>query len=574
MTKQFKIKGALQAVLGAFFVLCAIPFYANGAEEIQRFTVDITPRADGSFTVVETISYDFGSAERHGIFREIPTSHPQGDRNFLVKRHLNLSLESVTKDGNPVPYTSEESGDALYLKIGDPYTTITGVHTYRIAYTVEGGFSYFDNGHTELYWDAIAPEWQTPIREARIMLHDPDGVFDEEFSCYVGASGGSDLCEFILTEDGGKTIIVSGLRAYEGVTIAKELRSEAVAQVILEEKRVVFFWIPGLLIWFSLLSIFVYRYRTEYKVDKTTIAQYEPYEDFKPMYTGLLFDGRLDPRDITAGIVYLAEQGYLKIRKVDTKVMFFFDVDDYEIILLKPIVHISSAFQRELLRLLFGTAPVVGNKVSLQKLKHDTTKQRANNKILMNLKKDLEKDLKDSGFFEVHVSTSMLLGGVVGLGIFLWIVGGIIAPLLGAHVFFIVVGIVGSLIILLFAYRRRTTKGYEALWHLKGFKEFLSVTETERYKFHNAPEKSSEQFMEYLPYAIAFGVEKEWAEVFKDITLPNPEWYDGAGTHFSAISFTNSIGSFGTALASSGSSASGGGGSVGGGGGGGGGGSW
>jgi uncharacterized membrane protein len=121
-------------------------------------------------------------------------------------------------------------------------------------------------------------------------------------------------------------------------------------------------------------------------------------------------------------------------------------------------------------------------------------------------------------------------------------------------------------------------KGYEALDHLKGFREFLSVTNKERFAFHNAPKKNPTQFMEYLPYAIAFGVEEKWSDIFKDMTIPNPEWYDGGAAHsFSATNLTTSLGAFSTAFAvSSGSkgSASSGGGSVGGGGGGGGGGSW
>ena len=84
--------------------------------------------------------------------------------------------------------------------------------------------------------------------------------------------------------------------------------------------------------------------------------------------------------------------------------------------------------------------------------------------------------------------------------------------------------------------------------------------------------------MEFLPYAIAFGVEKEWAKAFEGIIIPNPTWYDGGSggvSTFNAVSLTNSVGGFSTAFAtSSGTSASSGGGSSGGGGGGGGGGSW
>ena len=110
----------------------------------------------------------------------------------------------------------------------------------------------------------------------------------------------------------------------------------------------------------------------------------------------------------------------------------------------------------------------------------------------------------------------------------------------------------------------------------KGFKDFLSTTEKERYKFHNAPARNTQQFMEYLPYAIAFGVEKEWAEVFKDIPLDQPSWYSSQNNStFNAVAFTHNLSAFSTSVSSSsGSSGSSGAGSAGGGGGGGGGGSW
>jgi uncharacterized membrane protein len=120
-------------------------------------------------------------------------------------------------------------------------------------------------------------------------------------------------------------------------------------------------------------------------------------------------------------------------------------------------------------------------------------------------------------------------------------------------------------------YQRRTLKGYEALNYLKGFKDYLSTTEKERYKFHNAPALNPEQYMEYLPYAIAFGVEKEWAEVFKDIQITPPDWYQSdVPKQFNAPAFAASLSSFSTSLSSSaGTSGSSGGGSSGGGGGGG-----
>jgi uncharacterized membrane protein len=231
------------------------------------------------------------------------------------------------------------------------------------------------------------------------------------------------------------------------------------------------------------------------------------------------------------------------------------------------------------LKLLFGgETGVVGKSVKLSDLKKDTSRQTKNTKLVRELRKSLVKDLIERGLLEQRIKRvyrGVLLGVSVVAAIYFVPMFGIV---LGAGGLFLVYLALLSLIaVLLFALERRTRRGFEALRYLKGFKDFLSVTEKERYKFHNAPKLNSGKFMDYLPYAIAFGVEEEWAEVFKDIQIDSPDWYSSSsGTSFNAKSFATGIGGFSTALGSSTGSSSGssGGGSAGGGGGGGGGGSW
>jgi uncharacterized membrane protein len=88
-------------------------------------------------------------------------------------------------------------------------------------------------------------------------------------------------------------------------------------------------------------------------------------------------------------------------------------------------------------------------------------------------------------------------------------------------------------------------------------------------------------FEDLLPYAILFGLEKEWAKQFKDLYVQPPSWYNGTSGTFNSIYLANSLSSFNnvnaaafTAPSSSDSSGFGGGGFSGGGGGGGGGGGW
>jgi hypothetical protein len=48
-------------------------------EQITSFRSDVVVGSDGVVTVTETIAYDFGSNERHGIIRVIPTRFSYDD---------------------------------------------------------------------------------------------------------------------------------------------------------------------------------------------------------------------------------------------------------------------------------------------------------------------------------------------------------------------------------------------------------------------------------------------------------------------------------------------------------------
>lgn len=565
------MKHALLLLFAIFFA--ALPPSAF-AETIHSFTSDIALKQDGSFVVEETIVYDFEGAQRHGIFRDIEKKHPQEATSFWKKRSIDIDVRGVTLDGEEVPYEVIQEGEHVRVKIGDPHTTINGTHTYLIAYEVKGGLSYFEDTSVELYWNITGTAWEVPITQVQANLHGDSAFFKNASACYKGPVGSNASCDEILEYENLVQFAAFNLGSYEGLTIGQELNEEVFEVQIVERFNALLFgFIVAPLLILGLI-IFGYRYRTYFKTKAPIIAQYEPYKDFKPMYAGMLLDGVLDPRDITAGIVYLAEQGFIKIKKIDKKVLFLFDVDDYEITLQKSQEEIPNTFLKDILSLLFKDGQV--RIITLGELKKDLSHQRQNALTLQRLRTALKKDMTQQGFYEVKSSflTPLIVLGFMLFGLFIVVdlIAAFVSPIAIIIVF---VGVGVALAVFLIMYERRTRLGYEAQDHLKGFKEFLSVTDAERFKFHNAPEKSPEQFMEYLPYAIAFGVEKQWAKAFEGITIPNPGWYEGGNASFSAVNLTSSLGAFSTSFAaSSGSSGSSGGGSSGGGGGGGGGGSW
>lgn len=201
-------------------------------------------------------------------------------------------------------------------------------------------------------------------------------------------------------------------------------------------------------------------YRKHY-VPTTVVPWYEPYNDHRAILIGTLVDGKVNSRDITAGILSLARDGYIKLEKQTSKTWGVFSNSDWLITVVKPIDDTLLSAEKGVVALLFGRDdPLVGMSKRVSQI---VTKSNASfkQKIVERVRATLATDLMRQQYQE------KFWGGT-----------------------------------------RWTQKGYEARNHIQGFKLFLSVTEKDRYAFHNAPDKSPEQFMRFLPYAIALHVEK------------------------------------------------------------------
>jgi hypothetical protein len=137
---------ALIVVLVVLVVFGGVAAAAQALANKERVTsmwVGAEIRADGSARITEVIDYDFGhSGDSHGIYRDVPGSPFEDSDNLRV-----------TMDGHKVPYEDtygdyyqDEKGErnlADRLKIGDPHHLVSGIHRYRIQYTlpevVKGG---------------------------------------------------------------------------------------------------------------------------------------------------------------------------------------------------------------------------------------------------------------------------------------------------------------------------------------------------------------------------------------------------------------------------------------------------
>ncbi|KKT01121.1 MAG: hypothetical protein UV76_C0002G0034 [Candidatus Nomurabacteria bacterium GW2011_GWA2_43_15] len=518
---------------------------AGTEEAIWNFDSDIIVNTDNSIDVTETIVYDTGPLERHGIYRDI---YQYSSVGYKMKIE---SVEVADENGQPYIFSTAEEGKNFRIKIGDPDKTFTGQKTYVIKYHATKAVAQFKD-FDEIYWNATGNEWPMPIYEANasVLLSSTRMHYEIEkvlqSACYFGPKGspkhlktnfghstGSNLdwldCSIPFEDkDGGMEFREISLGVNEGLTIAVGFKKGFVAPYSKVDRISDYFGllVTGALFLIIFFSIFLYWYKKgrDPKGTGVIVPQYDVPDNLTPLEVAGIMSKRAGAKNISSEIIYLAEQGYLKINEIPKNILGIFKSKDYELLKLKDFSGLPNIFDQKLLNSLFGEN---SSSVKLSSLKN---KFYGEAKVMMNAVSDA---LLNKGYYR-------------NFGIF----------------------------------PARSEKGVTAKEYLLGLKDYLQIAEKDRLLFHNAPEKKPEVFEKLLPYAMALGVADIWAKEFEGIYMAPPNWYVGSGNAaFSAMAFNHSLSNFSSYTSSSLSSSSsgsgsGGGGSSGGGGGGGGGGGW
>lgn len=551
------------------FIVMAVGAPAHAAERIATFGSKVMVEKSGRVNVTETITYDFGYASRHGIYRYIPVVYTDAnDQTFRP----GFGFDSANIDGQSVQYSTSRDGDNEVIKIGDASTTITGQHDYTISY-------HFDSLLVSkegdlLRYNVTGSGWKVPIESASVEITGPEKF---KTTCYVGALKSTEKrCEV-----GGldtQTALVSAatiVNPGDDFTVESLWPAGTVTNLLQPYKEP--WWAMALVITafiYVLLGIGVFvaaiiRWagirHAEKRAEKnqTIIAQYEPPKDLTPGELGALSDNKATLVEVTASLIQAAVLGYIKIEQISEKSLL--KRADYKLTKLKDFTGLSANEQYLLTVLFEGKTELKLTDIS------KTTVPAAIKKF----QDTLRESLKTKGLYtkKTKFASTAAIGGLFVL-VFL-----VFTP------FIFLIGF-ALLPIAMYCYKRagqsprRTPEGLEAWVYVEGFKLFLSVTEKDRLAFTDAPERTPKQFSKFLPYAIALGVENEWAKQFEGIDITQSMgWYGGNTQAFTAgylvgnlsDSFASTVA---TSVAPQSSSGGFGGGSSGGGFSGGGGGSW
>lgn len=534
------------------WLLIALPAAAK-SWEFTAFDVDIFIQSDGSFIVRETQTVDF-IGDFTFFYRSIEMNKFRSIRDISV----------TDEDGEPVKASIYDQDGKKFIKLN--FDIEDEERTWIFEYTIIGGLGYFTD-HDELYWNAVSNERESLIKSSRVRVVLPAAapMIDMRSKLFYGPRGSRQILPtHRIVDDRTFEFKARNLEPNTDLTIVAGWPKGIVDEPFIKSRawKVISGIIGGLvfLLIAGIMAFMFLRYGRDPSGRQTIIPQYEPPNEVGPLILSVLMKEHVSSSAISAAVVDLARRGYLRIYET-VKDGLLKDKRELEFERLK-----SSEELGEAERLVFdGIFPAEQKRVKIDDLENKFYKQ------LPKIKQAAFSEAKKLGYYSRNPLAIKLSYMAVGLVI---ISAAIVSFFMYSEIIYISAGAAGGgLSVLGFAnfMSRRTPEGVLAYEHALGFRDYLHTAE----RFRIAA-STPEAFEMYLPHAMVFHVEKQWAERFTDIyQQQQPSWYVGSGA-FNSVSLADSLSHAGSSMTSafssspSSSSGFGGGGSAGGGGGGGG----
>ncbi len=498
----------------------------------ERYDVDITLLPNGDMRFVETQALQFSGDTFSNGFMVIPLNQADRITDISVSEGDTQYRESSSTLSGTFQVT-EEAGD---LYVDWYFTPTTGLHTYTIRYTVKGGVivgTSEQGDGDQIYWTIIPSDHPAPVLQSKVTVRLPDGVQPQVYEgsndyLVAGYVNGTESDEVTITASEDGETITYRLDSPIGSGETFEVRvqfphgllgiSEPAWQ---QQQRVgdslmlVVGGVSVLLLVGGVLGVVALWYLYGRDPDlNLPVPEYlsEPPDNLSPAVVGTLIDEKADTRDVLSILVHLAQREYLTISEGEGNNQTF-TLSDKGLEELRP-------FERQFIQDFFAGATAR----TLDNLRYQFASK------LPGLRRLLYEELSQQQLVphspEKIRTNYGCLGGFILLVAFLSFFGmAFILPESAIGAAFcppVALAITAvSLFIVSFFMPVKTAKGAEAAAKWKAFKNYLQNIE----KYQDI-QTAGDIFAQYLPYAVAFGLERSWINKFAAVpTAPVPRWY-------------------------------------------------
>lgn len=522
--------GALFAiVLAALLVAGAPPARAAEDPHFERYWLTAHAHPEGTIDVEIDIDYDFDDVPSHGIFLSYYTRQEieEAPEQLRELRFSDVEVTSSTGASTELQ-TTEEDGQFL-IHIGEPDTAdLTGLHSYRVSFAVDGIInpSAGANGEDEIYWNVIGAEFQERIQDARVELSAPSAPLRGQ--CVAGLAitldcdttqKMGDRAVFTHTDLGPSEYLTIATQYEPGTFPGAEIYTARKAG--LGDRSVRQTAIIGALAAAALIAA-VLRFRDRdrayrgvppgvipknqetARVGRVPLweripVRNEPPEKCGPMHVVMLMNKRSRLRDLPLTLVDFAARGLISI-DVDP------DSRQWTFQRRKTGARVRNGHEKRVFAIVTkgGHSPVrIEDLDTKEKAELGAEPVKLGEEVVSEglfTRSPVELRHKRQMYIDVAFVTTVfgtLIGYQFGLGWLGLIPGG------AALGFFIASRSPGA----------RTAKGRALCVQTKGFRAYLSTVRANSLQGKDV----AEAFSQYLPYAVALGVERRWRKRFKDL---------------------------------------------------------
>lgn len=505
----------------------------------QRYDVDLSVQKNGDVRITETQELVFTQGTFRYGQREIPLNRLSDITDIAVRELDGPVYRQATTDE---PYTFRIIRESGWVKIRYNFPPSADTRrTIVIGYTVKDSLRYYpDQGVDQLFWKAIPAGNPFPTKTTVITLHVPEPATFTNYRVY----GAQATTGFRPGQRDASITIQGPIRAGQEVEVVaewqhgivagqaqpwqKELDAEAAQKAAQEELRrrwgpvadLAFLALSGLILIGGSVLLYLWWYNRGRDAPVGLIADYlpEPPADLPPGMAGTLLDESADLQDILATILDLARRGALEIEEIKEPGFLGIGSHNDYVYRRKPTNIALRGYEQTLLKELFGNQ----DEIRLSDLKNKFYR------AIPSLRKQLYQAVVDEGFFKRSPEVTRTRYGILGVVTLLLtvcvglILANVLAPF-SAFVFCLPValgGVAVGIIILARYMPQRTPAGADAVARWRAFKRYLQNLEK-----YTKVEEATDIFERYLPYAVAFGLERSWLQKFARVEAPPPTWW-------------------------------------------------
>lgn len=512
--------------LGLLVVACALALLLAGPAasaqakdwRIDNMDVLLNVQENGDVLVDETITFTFEGNYTY-IGRLVPTGNMRGMGNISVSDANGVALPE--DDSNSLgSFSTFMEGSSRVIQINFDLTDASG--TWTIHYRAERVVQFGDGPDAldGLVWYVFDADTPVSIGSVKATLKLPGSVQPDQMTSNAQVGYG---VQWRSSSPAPSTMVyeASGFPPYTSFWVTTGF-PKGIVKVVKDPwtaRRVFNYIIPkiGLFLPFlAFLTMFLIWFRRGRDQPGATYAKYvsEPPSDLSPGLVGALLDERVDTKEVIATIVDLAGRGYLEITDTQegehfkkplttfTRKKSFDDLDGFEKKTAESLFELGSE-----------------DSVTTAQLKnHFYTK-------VAPIVSQIYIAVATAGLF--YKNPNRARKRWVGYGFLVLAVLAVLALVLrGAGIdgwgWFFAGAIICTVVVWVFAKHmpQRTHKGAQEQKKWEAFRNYLE----DLTRFTDM-DTAKEKYEKYLPYAIAFGVEKHWTQRFEDLTVPAPDWY-------------------------------------------------